>query len=364
MKARAPRILMLGTAPEGRGGVAALVSVLRDGGLFEREAVAYVSTHREGGVFAKLGSAASGFSKAALACLRQRPRIVHAHAASGASFLRKSMLLWLARTAGCRTIFHLHGGGFRQFATVRSSMLTQRWIRHTLERSSLVIALSEGWAQFLRGFAPEARVTVVPNAVPLPRQGEQGEQGEQAEQVEPGRILFLGRLECAKGVAELLDAAATLAPRFPQLRLVLAGSGDLARRAAVAARGIGAHVELPGWLDAAARERELARASVFCLPSHAEGLPMSLLEAMAAGKAAVATAVGAVPEAVRDGENGLLVPPHDAPALAAALERLLADSALRGRLGTQARATVERHYSTEAVCGQLAAIYNDLAGVR
>ncbi|MDB5745995.1 MAG: hypothetical protein JWP72_843 [Massilia sp.] len=361
MKARAPRILMLGTAPEGRGGVAALVSVLQAGGLFERAAVRYVSTHREGGLLPKLGAAISGSWHAARACLFDRPAIVHAHAASGASFARKSLLLLLARAAGCQTIFHLHGGGFRQFATVRSGALTRRWIRHTLERSSLVIALSDGWANFVRGFAPRARVTVVPNALPLPLPV----RSQAGDRTQTGRILFLGRLEASKGIPELLDAAALLVPRFPALRLVLAGTGDLdAWRREAAARGIGERVELPGWLDAAARDAELARAAVFCLPSHAEGLPMSLLEAVASGCASVASAVGGIPEALEDGENGLLVPRHDAPALAAALARVLADGALRARLGSRARTTVEQHYSTDAVCGRLAAIYNDLAGTR
>jgi glycosyltransferase involved in cell wall biosynthesis len=356
MTARAPRVLMLGTAPEGRGGVAALVAVLRAGGLFEQEGVRYVSTHREGSFLAKLEAAARGFRQA-IACLWRRPAIVHAHAASHASFARKSLLLWLARCAGCQTIFHLHGGGFHQFATVGSGVLMRRWIRLTLERSSLVIALTEGWAAFVRGFAPRARVTVVPNAVALP-------QGV-SDRAEPGRILFLGRLEEAKGVAELVDAAALLAPRFPHLRLVLAGSGDLdAWRRAAIERGIGAQVELTGWLEPAAREAQLARAAVFCLPSHAEGLPMALLEAMAAGKAVVASRVGGIPEAVRDGENGLLVPPQDAAALAAALARVLEDADLRARLGARARDTVAQHYSTEAICGRLAAIYNDLAGAR
>ena len=104
-----------------------------------------------------------------------------------------------------------------------------------------------------------------------------------------------------------------LAPRFPALRLVLAGSGDIGLwRREAQARGIGERVELPGWLDAAARDAQLARAAVFCLPSHAEGLPMSLLEAMASGCASVASAVGGIPEALKDGENGLLVPPRDA----------------------------------------------------
>lgn len=357
MKARAPRVLMLGTAPEGRGGVAALVAVLRAGGLFEQAQVRYVSTHREGGFLAKLDAAARGLCGAVCACLRGRPAIVHAHASSHASFARKSLLLWLARALGCKTVFHLHGGGFRQFATVRSGALMRRWIRHTLERSSLVIALSEGWAGFVRGFAPRARVEVVPNAVALPR--------ARSDLAEPERILFLGRVEAAKGVAELLEAVALLAPRRPALRLVLAGEGELdGWRQAACARGIGGLVELPGWLDAAARDGQLARAAVFCLPSHAEGLPMALLEAMAAGKAVVASCVGGIPEAVRDGENGLLVRPHDAAALAAALARLLDDAALRRRLGERARATVVQRYSTEAVCGRLAAIYNDLVGAR
>ena len=357
MKACAPRILMLGTAPEGRGGVAALVAVLRGSGLFERAQVRYVCTHREGSFGTKLRTAAGGFWQAVRACLWRRPAIVHAHAASHASFTRKSLLLWLARCAGCQTIFHLHGGGFRQFATLESGVLMRRWIRHTLERSSLVIALTEGWAGFVRSFAPRARVTVVPNAVPLAPAS--------VHLAEPGRVLFLGRLESGKGVHELLDAVALLAPRFPNLRLVLAGEGDLAAwRRAADARGIGARVELTGWLVAGARAEQLARAGVFCLPSHAEGLPMALLEAMAAGKAVVASGVGGIPEAVRDGAEGLLVAPRDGAALAAALGRVLDDAVLRARLGAGARARVAQHYSTEAVCGRLAAIYNDLAGAR
>lgn len=356
MKARTPRILMVGTALDGRGGVAAVVSMLRASGLFEREAVHYVSTHREGGPLAKSVHAGAGLCATVGACLRHRPAIVHAHASTGASFVRKSLVLLVARASGCKTIFHLHGGAFRQYALERSGALMRRWIRHTLERSSLVIALSDSWAAFLRGFAPRARVAVLPNAVPLPALREEGE---------PGRVLFLGRIEAAKGIAELIDAVALLAPRFPQLRLVLGGSGELeALRQAAQARGILERVELRGWLDAPARDAELARAAVFCLPSHAEGLPMALLEAMAAGKAVVASAVGGIPELVHDGENGLLVPPRDGAALAAALARLLGDAGLCRQLGARARATVENGYSTQSVCGRLAAIYNDLAGTR
>jgi glycosyltransferase involved in cell wall biosynthesis len=347
---------MVGTAPEGRGGVASVVSVLRRHGLFEREGVRYVATHRAGSRLARAGGALAGIARIALACLRRRPAVVHAHVASRGSFLRKSLVLLIARASGCKTIFHLHGAEFREFATEEAGPLLRRWIRHTLESSSVVIALSESWAGFVRAFAPGATVRVVQNAVPLPMPA------PFAREV-PGRVLFLGRVDAGKGVFDLLAAGAALAGRFPGLCLVLGGEGDLdAVRRRAAELGIADRIELPGWIDAGRREAELGRASVFCLPSHAEGLPMALLEAMATGKAVVASSVGGVPEVVRDGDNGLLVPPRDAAALATALARVLDDAVLRARLAERARATVEGAYSTELMCGKLSAIYRELAG--
>jgi glycosyltransferase involved in cell wall biosynthesis len=346
---------MVGTALEGKGGVAAVVSVLRQHGLFERERVRYVATHREGSMAVKACGALSGFWNTLLACVRQHPAVVHVHAASRASFVRKSIVLLIARLAGSKTIFHLHGGGFRQFATVEAGALMRRWIRHTLEASSVVITLSSSWAQFVNAFAPKARVAVVPNAVPLAPPA--------TTQPEAGRILFLGRLERAKGVFELLAAGALLAPRFPALRLVFGGEGDFAAlRRRAAELGIEDRIELPGWIEADQRDEQLARASVFCLPSHAEGLPMAMLEAMASGRAVVASSVGGIPETIVDGGNGLLVPPRDEAALARALTQVLGDEALRARLAGAARATIEQHYSTEVVCGQLSALYRELAG--
>ena len=346
---------MVGTALEGRGGVAAVVSVLRHHGLFKREGVRYVATHYEGSKAVKAKGALAGFWHIVKACFVQHPAVVHVHAASRASFLRKSIVLLIARLAGCKTIFHLHGGGFRQFATVEAGGLKRRWIRHTLEASSVVITLSNGWAGFVRGFAQKARVAVVPNSVPLPAASNL--------QPEPGRILFLGRLETAKGVFELLGAGAQIADKHPALRLVFGGEGDAAallRRAAEL--GLEGRIELLGWVGPQQRDEQLARAAVFCLPSHAEGLPMAMLEAMAAGRAVVASSVGGIPETIVDGENGLLVPPRDEVALAAALEQVLGNETLRARLAGHARVTIEQHYSTEVVCGQLSALYRELAG--
>ncbi|MGI4719879.1 MAG: glycosyltransferase family 4 protein [Janthinobacterium lividum] len=352
-RAPAPRVLMLGTDPEGRGGVATVVSLLRQDGLFEREGVYYVATHAEGARARKVGAFLKGLWST-LACLARpkRPEVVHAHAASKGSFVRKSLLLALARARGCKTVFHLHGACFDDFVA-RAGGPMRRWIRHTLESSSTVIALSTRWADFLRGIAPAARVVVVPNSVPLPP--------ETPAQVEPGRILFLGQVESRKGIYELVEALALLRERFPHARLAIGGQGQLeeVRRRALAL-GVAEHVTMLGWVTAARKQEELARAAVFCLPSHAEGLPMAMLEAMAAGKAIVVTGVGGIPDAVRDGDNGVLVPPGDAHALADALGRILGDEEERRRLGARARATIERQFESGVVIGHISAVYKQL----
>ncbi|WLI90241.1 glycosyltransferase [Massilia sp. R2A-15] len=349
-----PRVLMIGTAPGGRGGIASVVGVLRAGGLFERAAVRYVVSHRAGAHHVGARAALSAFLSTVAACLRRRPEVVHVHSATRASFARKSLLLLLARAAGCRTIFHLHGAQFGRFAATGAWAPMRWWIRRTLERSTAVIALSDRWAAFVRGYAPAARVVVVPNAVALPASADRSRE-------ERGRILFLGRADAGKGVFDLLAAVALLAPALPHIRLVIGGAGQLALlRRRAEELGIGARVILPGWLDARAREREMARAQVFCLPSHAEGLPMAMLEAMAAGKAIVASAVGGVPDAIADGANGVLVAPRDPAALAAALGKLLASRALRECMGDAASATVRERFSAEGAVGALSALYREL----
>jgi glycosyltransferase involved in cell wall biosynthesis len=278
---------------------------------------------------------------------------VHVHAASNASFLRKSMLLAVARAAGCRTVFHLHGACFDKYAQEQAGPLVRRWIRHTLQSTSRVIALSPHWAEFLRHYAPNARVIVIPNSVPLPRVSRAA--------VEPGRILFLGQIEPRKGIYELLEALAVVAPRHPHAKLAIGGQGEVDEvRRRAAALGLADRVQLLGWLTGADKQAELARAAIFCLPSHAEGLPMAMLEAMAAAKAVVVTPVGGIPHAVRDGDNGVLVPAGDVPRLAAALDALLADEARAGELGERARATIAQEFEAGAVIERIAAVYHEL----
>lgn len=351
---KAPKVIMMGTSPTGKGGIATVVSVLQSDGFFERNDARYVVTHVQGSALDKIGVAMKAVVELMRACARRERPCVHVHSASRASFFRKSALLALARAFGCKTVFHLHGAEFQKFASTEAGAVRSFWIRHTLSKSSAVITLSESWARFLREYAPRSTVLVIPNSVPVPPPS--------VRQADPGNILFLGRAEHRKGIFDLLQAVQQLAPAFPNVRLVIGGDGDLdAVAAKVNELGIGRHVEIAGWMGAHEKAQRLEQASIFCLPSHDEGLPMAMLEAMAAGRPVVVTPVGGIPEAITHGDNGMLVPPGDPEALAAVLATVLHDEQLRMRLGASARRTIETRFGTAVVLGQLSRLYRDLA---
>ena len=177
--------------------------------------------------------------------------------------------------------------------------------------------------------------------------------------------LVVGVIATVKPVKDpftLVRAVAALSTRWPNLRLVFVGDGE--SRAAVMALaaelGIAHRVTITGMRQNAARLH--AAFDISALTSVSEGFPNSLVEAMALGRPVVATAVGGVPDAVRDGETGLLVPAGDVAALHDALTRLLADPALRARFGAAGRHLARHDYHEERILGQLHAMYCMLAG--
>ena len=172
------------------------------------------------------------------------------------------------------------------------------------------------------------------------------------------------RLIEAKGVRELILAFAGLKKEFPSVRLEIAGSGPEEQRLAETARelGVADGVKFLGWVDDL---RQVLRTwDVFALPSYDEGLPMSILEAMAEGLPVVATNVGGIPELVEDGRTGYLVPPGDVGALRTVLHRLVEDSQSRNQLGDQGRLRAGAKFSVEQMVTEIESIYDGLIADR
>jgi glycosyltransferase involved in cell wall biosynthesis len=216
-----------------------------------------------------------------------------------------------------------------------------RW-RRQYEKVDRFIAPS----RFLRdilvagGVNPE-RIEVVPN--PIAVQGERGP----GERDQPPTFVFAGRLVPEKGITTLLDAASMV--QYPGARFVLYGSGpeEPAARARVKAERL--PVQFQGYAppNVVAAGLRIARAAI--LPSvWYENCPMVLLEAAALGTPAIASRIGGIPELIEEGVSGLLVPPADAVALAAAVDRLASDTDMAGSLGGAARRHVQWRHSPGA----------------
>jgi glycosyltransferase involved in cell wall biosynthesis len=183
---------------------------------------------------------------------------------------------------------------------------------------------------------------------------------------EPGSIPVIvlpARLLWDKGVGEFVEAARILRSRGVNARFVLVGDPDPANPASISAAQVAdwvrdGAVEHMGWMDD--MPDVFANAYIVCLPSYREGLPKALIEAAAAGRPIVTTDVPGCREVVEDGVQGLCVPPRDANALADALARLIADPALRARMGEAARKRAEMEFGLDAVIAQTLALYKEV----
>jgi glycosyltransferase involved in cell wall biosynthesis len=267
---------------------------------------------------------------------RERPDIVHASSSKAGVLTRLA-----ARLVGVPIrVFTVHGWAFLAYSGLSSRLY--RWAdRFVRPLTTATICVSEGEqaAGLEAHTCDRERTVVIPNAVDVsavPR--------SQHDRATP-LIVAVGRLKAPKDFITLVRAFSVLPERSFEALIVGEGPDRPELEQEIRRLGLAGSVQLAG--ERSDVPELLARADVFVLSSASEGLPVSVLEAMAAGLPVVASRVGGVPEAVLDGRTGVLVRPGDPDELAAALERLVADTALRRRLGAAGRARAGECFDLE-----------------
>src|SRR5437899_6661892 len=227
--------------------------------------------------------------------------------------------------------------------------------------AAAVVTVSEANARYIvKNFGvPTAHIHVIPCGVDGERFSPHG------ERLEPPHVVCVARLRPVKNLGLLLEACAVLQSRGVEFRCVLVGDGPCRDELeAIRARlGLSGVVELVGAAEQAEVLAWWRRATIAALPSTSGGMPVSLMEAAACGRPAVATAVGGIPELVEDGVTGLLVPVGDTQALAAALEQSLRNPELAARMGVAARRRVEERFSLMGQVDRLLALWAELGSV-
>ena len=291
----------------------------------------------------------------------ERPELVLMTASQGTlALLRDLLFARTAHSSGSRVVAYLRGSGYADLRT-RRGWLAARTLKSLLEVCSRVIVLSSGMTGMVRSIVSEANVVVVPNGCP-PALNASRVAGRQEN---PLLIAYIGRLSRAKGVHDAVEAAVRMRARLPRSDFVLCGEWDSSAfeaktRALIEASDLKDYMRFPGPVSGEAKQDLLARASVLVVPSHSEGQPWVILEAMSAGVPVVATDTGAIIETVEDGVTGFVIPVGDAGAMADRVVALLTDNDLWKRSSLAAvrryreRFTVERSHT--ALADELCAI--------
>lgn len=278
--------------------------------------------------------------------------VIHINLSANGSAYRKIVVAAVASALRIPYVVHLHSGEFGDFWDSCNGP-TRRRIETLFTRAKSVIVLGRIWSDLIIKHLPELadRIVVMPNSTKKQRHDFDGDG--------PVRILFLGRLGPAKGIGDLLDSFKIIRHRN-DWQATLAGDGAVTEtRILVERLGLAERVKVPGWLEDDGVAAELQSADILVLPSWIENLPMCVVEAFAHGLAVVCTPVGALPEIVEHEKTGLLVPAKNARALASALERLLADSTLRVRLGLRAQAEHANRFEIGGYVDQLVGVWHE-----
>lgn len=340
------KVLMLGPDRSVHGGISGVVNNYYEIGLDQKIELRYIGTVVDAGKIRKLWQAVKAFAQF-LAAL-PRYEIVHVNVASDFSYYRKSIFIRTAHFFGKKLVIHQHGGDFPTFYEKQLSEKGRRRLQRTFGMADAFLVLAPVWKAYFGKIINEEIITVLPNAIAV--------SPEREKRYGQHKILFLGRLCSDKGIRELLSCVPALREKYPDIRICLGGVWEEDGLMKEAER-YPEQVEWLGWITGEEKKKYLEECDIFALPTYFEGQPVSVLEAMEASCAVVASETGGIPMMITGEENGIFVEPKNRESLLHALDRVLSDAALCERLGKNARKTVEKDFSLQESMERLLEIY-------
>jgi glycosyltransferase involved in cell wall biosynthesis len=352
------RILILGPLPPPEGGIATTVSNLlssklsNDFKLIHMDISTKRSLNKQGKIDTK--NIISLFFMIILLIgkiIKSRPHIVQIESSSGTSFLKNSLFILVSKFAFCNVIISIHGSGIR-FINFFESLphLGKLYVKFIISKCDAVRILSEKW---IKKFNTELnlkvnKIFVIPNGVDFEFFNINRYHSTLIEN--NCKILYLGAIGEKKGVFDLLDVSEILQKKGYEFNLNIVGpemdegcTEEL--KIITRKRKLEKYIEIHKEIKYKETVSFYSSANIFILPSYTEGLPMTLLEAMASGLPVVSTKVGAIPEIIEDGINGFLVNPGNVSDLAFKIEILINNSHLRKKMGLMNKTKVQEKYS-------------------
>lgn len=282
--------------------------------------------------------------------------IYHIHAASRGSTFRKGHYVRAAKKWGKKVIFHIHGAQYMEFYR-KLPKRKKETVLDILHRADVVIALSNEWKEKFDLIFKLDNCVVLENGIDTNKYKQAIVDVKRYQH----SFLMLGRLGKRKGTYDLIDAIQLAKKTVPDIKLYLAGDGDIEKiKEIIKDKKLESNIEVVGWVNLNEKLKLLKLVSTVVLPSYNEGLPMAILEGMAAGKGIISTTVGAIPEVISD-KNGILIKPGDIKALAQALTTYAQDIEFLCSSSAENIIRVNERFSMKAMHDKLADYYNTVA---
>jgi len=355
------RVIMTGPMPPAIGGMATVLEDLQHSSLAEQVDLEFFNTFKttpEGrSLFSGIKSKLTLWLKWTRLLQSKQKTIAHIHTCSGFTFFLDSVLLCIAKCLSKPVVLHIHGARFDQFLDELNPVLF-KYVQWVMVRCNSIIVLSESWQQLLQQKLGDLPFCIVENGVPIPELSEENKQNHGNDSVQ---ILFLGNLCERKGVWDLIQAMQNVEGAV--LNFVGgeedAGIFDKVEQQLVA-KGLTNKIKLLGPQFGDAKIEFLRQSDIFVLPSYAEGLPISLLEAMSYALPVIVTPVGGIPIAISDQQEGIIVNVGEVVELVDALNVLIADGQLGKKMGLAARKRCEQQFGVEVTVKKLSTIYSRL----
>lgn len=355
------KVLVVATSRKTRGGITAVVRAHEAGAQWKKYHCRWIETHRDGNMLVKLWYLLTGW--VTFMALLPSCDMVHIHLSEPPSAWRKRWFFMpFARWMKKKVIVHFHA--FSPETTIRSRY--NKVYGYVFGKADRVVVLSEFWRKEVAGvFDLGDKVRVIYNPctarTPLNDTVTEPQPGNVWMMPCPYVILYAGTVNARKGYADMIRAFARIAGRHKDWMIVFAGNGEIEKGQALADElGIGHQTLFLGWVDGADKDRAFREATVFCLPSYAEGFPMGVLDAWAYGLPVITTPVGGIPDVAEDGKNMLLFKPGDTETLSRQMERMMTEESLRRHIAGESRRLAETLFSLDTVNHEVEALYGEL----
>lgn len=342
------KVLVVATSRKTRGGITSVIKAHEKGEQWKKYNCRWIETHVDKGTIMKLWMLITGFLK----YLFYLPGadLVHFHLSEPTTAKRKRLFMPFALLLRKKIIVHFHA--FSPASTVNGKY--SYIYRYLFTNADVVIVLSNYWKDVVNvKFNLGDKVKVIYNPCT--------ESDYPVQYKKRQSILYAGTLNQRKGYADLIRAFGKIAHKYPEWEVTLAGNGEVDNAKMIAKElGVENQCVFLGWVSGQAKDKAYKEATVFCLPSYAEGFPMAVLDAWAYGLPVITTPVGGIPDVAEDGENMLLFEPGDIDGLSKCIEQMITDEELLNKLGEASRKFANTTFNVKSICKQIGDVYKQL----